>query len=277
MKPYYRKEWLYSLVFGLTLMSGACRQEEPIVDKRSIRSVSQDARPGNPNILFYLPAPDSIITDAETLGSPLDIYYLRVDALGDDCEDGGTVLEQSGPYPNNSEEPIALPSKDGCDYEVEFLLGSTAEPLDPDATSETITYESPIAKSLNDHCLSCHPGYNSYEAVMLVKDEIVFQVENSLMPPDGGLPDVSIAAYLAWQANGFLESDPNKPEPDSLRATVRQVFYRNNRNSTVYNYQLLGRRYLVYEESLWLQEIGYQAGYRSTELEIREPQDDLQD
>jgi len=266
--------FICKLLSGLVLLLlVACDDEE--VDQRQMskwNSSDLEVQVG-PDLLVYLPDRSQLQATNPDVIDLINSFYLKITPEGQRCQDQKTI-EILDAYRDN--EAIEFRTLRFCDYRLEFMVGHTdpkkiANSGAQKQLNSAVNYVDNIQPILQEHCLSCHPNYLSYRELMPYFAELVFQVENNLMPPTQPLAQADIARFLVWQANDFAETNPQDPDADSLLANISQVYYRNNLNTVVFEYMLLNRNYFAYEDSLWLQPDGEAIGIQTLELLILEP------
>lgn len=262
------------ILSGLAILVLTACDEDEVDQRRLTKRYSSDLEvQAGPEMRIYLPDRSEVQTkDPETLAL-INSVYLKITPAGLRCQDQNT-LEILDAYRDN--EAIVFSTQKFCDYQVELFIGQTdPKKLDQQENQKQITsivnYTDDIKPIIQKHCLSCHPNYLSYEGLTSQFDELVFQVENQLMPPSEPLDTISIARFLAWQANDYAATNPQLPEADSRLANISKIYYRNNLNTIVFEYMLLNINHFIYEDSLWLQADGEAEGIETIELLILEP------
>lgn len=227
--------------------------------KRSSDLVVETSTPLN----IQLPDITPLEAEAPDIRSFLTTYYLKLTPGGDECQTE-TVIEDLGPYQDQASLSYSLDPY--CDYQIDLLLGASDTSALRLSGDVTFTEIKPI---LTSRCVSCHETYGSYEDIFDELSNISFQVENGLMPPDDDLTDFEKASFIAWEAGGYMEQDPNPIPADSLRHQMTEVYYRNNYNSYVYSYLLRRKKFVVYQDTLWLQGEGIDIGLETVELSFK--------
>jgi hypothetical protein len=256
--------WIFSLLG--CLIAGCSDSKE--INQRLTRYQSSDARhQQGPDIHLYLPNPQQLSSQQANAERLIDSYYLRLEPQGEWCQDERhiEILE-----PFEADKKLTFTSYRQCDYGLELLVGKQSTASTSQALS-SVNYEDDIAPLVAEACVSCHPDYETLDTISAQQEDIVFQVENQLMPPNSSLSTEDVATFLAWRANGFPQSDPTAPAPDSTRAQIT-VFYRNNLNTVIQEYMLLNVPFFVYEDSLWLQESGELEGFETIEWPMTAPE-----
>ncbi|MFW7380694.1 MAG: hypothetical protein ACOH5I_17910 [Oligoflexus sp.] len=260
------------IVFSMIALV-ACDEEE--VDQRRLsswRSADLEVKNG-PDIRIHLPQRQDIISSDLAVEELLNSYYLKLVPEGQLCKDD-KVIEVLAPYEDQA--TLELASQRLCDYRLELLVGYSDPQILASVSSQAamnspINYQDHIQVIVQQQCLTCHPDYDTYDGLIAAGDELVFQVENKLMPPIDELDTTEIAQFLAWKANNYAEKSPKAEQTDSLVAKMTEVYYRNNLNTMIFEYMLLNVKYFVYQDSLWLQPAGDRAGLETIEVLILEP------
>lgn len=256
----------------------ACDEQKDNRQLISWSSADQEAESGAV-VEVYLPDRSQLSSQSGQVSDLINAFYLHIVPEGLNCLDTNSI-ELFDKYSDS--RLISFNSYRRCDYRIKLLIGY-AEPgvlasvkKGPALSlqSSPVNYQDHIQPLIQQHCLSCHPSFETYQGVYDEAVEVAFRVENRLMPPNNPLDNEKIALFLAWQANDFAERDQRKPEEGSLMAGLSQVFYRNNIDTMIFEYLLIHRSRFVYQDSLWLQSDGEANGLETLEWLIVEPLDD---
>lgn len=246
---------LFTFTTGL-LVSFACGTSEQ--NYRKVALNSADALPIQPvDFSFSLPARSNLGLDSSVLQQKMTGYAWRIEGQGDKCADS-QVHESYGPYQDSRIFAMQLSST--CNYLVKIMVGALAEAPAALELTGTINYTDHIKPIITSQCLSCHADYKDFAVVDKIAKTIVTQVENQTMPPSGGLDGSQIALFLAWGDAGFLEKDPNPTVPTAADQSLSAIYYRNNANDKIMDYELLGRSSFELRRSLWIQPEGQALG-----------------
>lgn len=100
------------------------------------------------------------------------------------------------------------------------------------------------------------------------RDDILFQIEEGLMPPEDDMPLEEVLIFSAWKAFGFLRIDQDLPSKDSLESNLTYVFYRNQANVRLDSNVLMTRSEYVYKDKLLRQQYGERYGFQAATLNL---------
>ena len=216
---------------------------------------------------IYLPDRAQLETEVADVREKLNSVYLSLQPEGDECNIT-TGIEEVLPYVD--EQLITYQLNVNCDYRMDFLLGNQEADL---SLAGEVTYDDVIQPLMVDRCVSCHEEYSTYEGIAGMEENILVQIENGFMPPapEEALTDFEVASFLGWKAGGYLEANPSPIPEDSPLNQLSAVYYRNNYNSYVYSFRLKIQTFLIYEDSLWLQDDGISLGLGTVEIPVDKP------
>jgi hypothetical protein len=263
---------LFSLIriIGLSghLVSCGLSSDEIANYRQKAASSAEAIGDNRVTVSFTIPSREQVDNDAGADHDALTGYYYRIQGEGANCpkEDDFEVV---GPYEDAKTVKLALTS--ACSYRITLKVG-TYEAAKAALTSK-ISYTNTIKAVIDSKCLSCHADYASYAGVLAVAPDIVSQVEAGLMPKAGALDQATIAKFVLWGDEGYIESDPNEALISDKEKQITSVFYRNNNNDYVMNYELLGRATYLLRRSLWLQPEGQTAGFTTSKMQTFETQE----
>jgi len=204
---------------------------------------------------FSLPSRTNLGLDASVLQQKMNGYAWRIVGQGERCADS-KVHESYGPYEDARTYAMELSAT--CNYLVKIMVGALNTSASPAALNltTTINYESHIKPVIQQSCVSCHAGYQDFSGVQKNARSIVSHIENETMPPAAPLDGSIVALFLAWADDGYQQSDPNPSIPTATDEALSEVYYRNNSNDMINNYELLGRTSYELRRSLWIQPAG---------------------
>lgn len=221
---------------------------------------------------FYLTLPDRSLLEERipTVKDELNFFLIELRPEGDQCNDSEAIIRQDS-YVDELEFKFAL--NRSCSYAINIVFGSKANSL----ALQSISYEASIKALVDNSCVSCHVEYASYDGMSSDFENIIFQIENRLMPPpeEPRLSDRDIAMFSAWRAGGYLNEDPNAIPEESPLNNFAKVFYRNNYNEYVFDFELENNTFVIYDDSVWLQENGESQGWEAVEFAFPTPDRDL--
>ncbi|MBC7659379.1 MAG: hypothetical protein H7249_06695 [Chitinophagaceae bacterium] len=215
------------------------------------------------NVAFLIPdradAPDSEPT--------MNGYYYGFKGTGTNCP-ANELFEELGSYVDT--KPVTVRLSSLCTYSVTMKLGvlapgATLGLAAPAAAAIPISFDGQIKDIVAKNCVSCHEGYANYKELVSHGDIIIQRLEAGTMPQAAPLPDSEIAVFLAWKDAGYLEKDPT-PLPTAKESGLETVYYKNNNNDLLMDYELLGRSKTEIRRSLWLQPDGVKLGLKVDEL-----------
>lgn len=252
----------------LTLLSSCvligCGQGIERSDRRQTKGASLDAVPAAPvTFTFALPDRKQLRLENGAIDSLITGYYYRIQGEGKNCP-AEEVHEKAGPYDDGMLINVTVISS--CNYLITIELGEyLGESPTIGLKATKINFQDQIQALLSERCASCHPSYTDYAAASAAGRAIVLATESESMPPNAPLPGSEIAMLLSWADHGYLEKDP-AAELSPVAQTLGRVFYRNNNNDYLQNYELFGRSNYELRRSLWLQAAGQSAGIRTSQL-----------
>ncbi|WP_132319750.1 hypothetical protein [Pseudobacteriovorax antillogorgiicola] len=220
----------------------------------------------------YLPDRTSLESEVPEIKSLINRFYLNLTPQGDECPATTEAIEDLQTYVDEALHTYSLYSV--CDYQIELLLvNSSASEL---SLTSAITYDDVIQPLMQRYCTSCHSEYETYQGVAGQEENIVLQVEQPTLiseHSDLGLSDFEVASFIGWKAGGYLQSDPELIPEESPLNQVDTVYYRNNFNSFIYSYKLKTQQFLIYDDSVWLQDAGLAQGLSTIEIPFKSLKD----
>ncbi len=210
---------------------------------------------------FSLPPRNSFKLDEATQLSRINGYAWRVDGQGKNCQDS-IAHESFGSYEDGKKFSFNISGT--CSYFVTVMLGELASTKL--SLTDRITYIQQVQPIMDQQCVSCHTEFSSFAGVRAQAKNIVASIEAGTMPPSGALADEKIALFLAWADAGFAEKDLKEQEPNVVNSALSEVFYRNNYNDRITDYELLGRTSYELRRSLWIQPAAEALGLQTTQV-----------
>lgn len=248
-----------------SLLAMACGQEITRIDQRHTKGASLDAVPMAPvNFTFALPDRFTLRQEMASIDTLITGYYYRIQGEGKNCPEG-ELHEKAGPYDDGM--LINITVYNTCNYLINIQLGEYSDPnanLGIKATN--INFQEHIKGLLTERCASCHPSYSDYTAAKDAGRAIVLAAEGETMPPNQPLPGSEIALLLSWADHGFPEKDPLAETVGPVAKSMGRIFYRNNNNDYLQQYELFGRTNFELRRALWLQPDGQNLGIRTSQL-----------
>ncbi|MES2745279.1 MAG: hypothetical protein V4655_07620 [Bdellovibrionota bacterium] len=188
-------------------------------------------------------------------------YYYRLVGEGSECP-AGELIEDVGAYDDQKRE-FEFKVNGKCSYAVVMKLGVYKAP--ELALTSVINYENDIKPLIEKNCVSCHETYASYTELVENGEMILREVESKAMPKIAPLSDVDIAKFLAWKDGGYVEKSTTPP-PTAKELLITSVYYQNNRNDRMMDYELATRVSFELRRSLWIQPAAVEAGLTVKEL-----------
>ena len=217
---------------------------------------------------FFLTLPDrkDFSDEIPVIDSELNYFLIELLPSGELCEQTEAITSK-GAFEDSKEFQFALSRS--CSYEVKVIFGSR----NPSFALQSVSYEGQLKTIIDAHCVSCHENYASYQGMEADFANIVLQVENQTMPPaeEPALSSFQIANFSAWKSGGYINEDPNKIEEGDAVAEFSKIFYRNNHNEFVFDFQLKNNTFVIYDASVWLQSDGSDAGWPVIEMPMPKP------
>lgn len=249
----------FSVSLGLCLACGSAEQSY-----RKVAENSLDAKPIQPvEFSFSLPARSNLGLDSNVLLQKMTGYAFRIEGQGEQCRDTN-VHESYGAYEDS--RTFAMELSGTCNYLVNVMVGELAPAKSELQLTATINYNDHIKPVIAQQCVSCHADYKDFSVVAANARSIISYVENESMPPKMPLDGSTIALFLAWGDEGYLESDPNPKVETAADTALKSVFYRNNTNDYIMSYELLGRSIFELRRSLWIQPDGEALGLANEQI-----------
>ncbi len=231
----------------------ACGSAESDQSYRKVAQATLDAVVVQPvKLSFSLPSRTNLGLDAKVLQQNMNGYAWRIVGQGERCVDS-KIHESYGPY--EDARTYAMELSASCNYLVKIMVGKLKTTSALNLTA-TINFESHIKPVIQQNCVSCHAGYQDFNEVQKNARSIVAHIENETMPPAAPLDGSIIALFLAWADDGYQQKDPNPSIPTAAEEALSEIYYRNNSNDMINNYELLGRTSYELRRSLWIQPAG---------------------
>ncbi len=210
---------------------------------------------------FALPSRDSFQLESSTLTDAINGFVWQILPQGENCQDS-KIHEAYGAYDSSKIFTIRLSGT--CSYLVKVMLGeragSSLQELPP------ISYKQHIDPLVQQNCVSCHAEFANFAGVRSQANNILALVESGDMPPTSALDTGSKALFLAWGDGGFVENEQDKRPLSPAEQYLGRIFYRNNYNDLIQDYELRGRSAFELRRSLWIQPAATAWGLRTNQV-----------